>query len=170
MAVRLPGRNTAQVRGDPPGAAELRGKQFTEPLVLTAGDVIILRDPGEITARGGSGDLPVRYVDAREEFLELSDAEDEAPDIIIGGRIDLDDGGRAALLEALPRVVVLKADSPAAAPARQILQRLVEEVRTLQMGLRVRRRPLRANFRPGRDARMRGRGRVAARVAAPAGR
>ncbi len=116
------------------GGAELTGEQFAEPVLLTAGDVIVLREPGPMRAQGGHGSGPVLEVDARDDFLDLCAPGEQAEDVFVGGRIDLDESGRAVLLQALPEVVLLPASSPATVPVRRSLQRLVEEVRSPRLG------------------------------------
>lgn len=116
------------------GAAELSGEQFERPLSLMAGDVMILRESRPLTARGGDGPGPRVEVDARDEFVDLCRPGESAQDVFVGGRIDLDEGGRAVLLASLPAVTVVRASSPAAIPIRHSLQRLVDEARTPRLG------------------------------------
>lgn len=126
----IPLKYVALVRG----RALLYAEALDGPLELSSGDVVILREQSAVRAEGGHGDGPRREVDARDQFLDLSGPDDQEADVVVGGRIDLDDAGRAVLLAALPAVSVIRASAPDASDLHTSLQRLVTEATTPRMG------------------------------------
>ncbi|HZX05143.1 AraC family transcriptional regulator [Kribbella sp.] len=116
------------------GRAQLVTDGIDGPIELRAGDVAILNNRTRLELSGGSGDGPVRDVVPVETGLELLDADWDGNDIVIGGRIDLNEAGRTLLGEALPPVAHVRASPTAGANLRGSLHRLFAEVTGNRIG------------------------------------
>ncbi|MFD7159984.1 AraC family transcriptional regulator [Kribbella sp. NPDC059898] len=116
------------------GRARLTTDGIDGPVELRAGDVAILNNRTRLELSGGSGDGPVQLVEPVETGLELLGADWDSNDIVIGGRIDLNDAGRTLLGEALPPVAHVQASPTTGANLRGSLHRLFTEVTSNRIG------------------------------------
>ncbi|WP_427893601.1 AraC family transcriptional regulator [Kribbella sp. GL6] len=116
------------------GRARLTTDGIDAPIELRAGDVAILNNRTRLELAGGSGDGPVQQVEPVETGLELLDADWASNDIVIGGRIDLNEAGRTLLGEALPPVAHVQASPSTGANLRGSLHRLFAEVTSDRIG------------------------------------
>jgi AraC-like DNA-binding protein len=116
------------------GRARLTTDGVDAPIELGPGDVAILNNRTRLELSGGSGDGPVREVVPVETGLEVLDTDWDTNDIVIGGRIDLNEAGRTLLGEALPPVAHVQASPGAGANLRGSLHRLFEEVSGNRIG------------------------------------
>ncbi|MFD9701608.1 AraC family transcriptional regulator [Lentzea sp. NPDC059081] len=109
------------------GTAELTVDGVDEPLRLEAGDVAVLNGRSWLRLRGGEGDGPPAELVPGEPFAALAGADRAAAgNVCIGGRIELNETGRALLLPALPPAGVVRA--PAAPNLRHDLDRVADEL------------------------------------------
>ncbi|HEY3556441.1 MAG TPA: AraC family transcriptional regulator [Kribbella sp.] len=116
------------------GRARLAADGIDAPIELGPGDVAILNNRTRLELSGGSGDGPPREVVPVETGLEVLDTDWDTHDIVIGGRIDLNEAGRTLLGEALPPVAHVQASPGAGANLRGSLHRLFEEVSGNRIG------------------------------------
>ncbi|MFG1913194.1 AraC family transcriptional regulator [Kribbella sp. NPDC048928] len=116
------------------GRARLTTDGIDAPIELEPGDVAILNNRARLELSGGSGDGPVREVVPLEVDFELLPADWDTHDIVIGGRIDLNEAGRTLLGEALPPVAHVQASPRTGANLRGSLYRLFEEVTGNRIG------------------------------------
>jgi AraC-like DNA-binding protein len=114
------------------GRARLTTDGVDTPIELGPGDVAILNNRSRLELSGGSGDGPVREVVPVE--TNILDADWDIDDIVIGGRIDLNEAGRTLLGEALPPVAHVRASPTSGANLRGSLHRLFQEVSGNRMG------------------------------------
>lgn len=100
------------------------------PVELGTGDVAILNNRSWLELEGGAGDGPRREIVPEEGFSSpgFVRADFGTDDVIVGGRVDLNQAGQALLLQALPPVGHVRASAPAAATLRGSLRRLFDEV------------------------------------------
>ena len=120
------------------GRAQLMTDGIDAPIELLPGDVAILNNRSRLELSGGTGDGPVREVMPVENGLSLTDADWTTNDIILGGRIDLNETGRTLLLEALPPVAHVRASPTSGANLRGSIHRLFDEVAATASGQRSR--------------------------------
>ncbi|GAB3429141.1 AraC family transcriptional regulator [Actinophytocola sediminis] len=121
----------ASVAGD----AELRTDGVAEPLWLGPGDVAVLNGRVWLALRGGKGDGPPEELAMAESFAPLNDVDRAVADNVgVGGRIDLNETGRALLMQALPPVGVVRSSDPTASHLRHELDRVVDELTDGRMG------------------------------------
>ncbi|MQM27642.1 AraC family transcriptional regulator [Glycomyces albidus] len=118
------------------GRAVLRTDGIDVPIVLETGDVAILNGRSWLRLEGGEGDGPRREVEPdfgfginRQDAVELG-----TDDLVIGGRVDLNDGGRELLARALPPLAHVRASAAAAPTVRVLLAHLFEEGAADRMG------------------------------------
>ncbi|MGW7687269.1 AraC family transcriptional regulator [Kribbella sp. NPDC054772] len=104
------------------------------PIELLPGDVAILNNRSRVELSGGTGDGPVQEVVPIESDATLTGADWTTHDIVLGGRIDLNEAGRALLAEALPPVAHVRASSTTGANLRGSIHRLFDEVAGHRMG------------------------------------
>lgn len=116
------------------GRARLITDGIDAPIELLPGDVAILNNRSRLELSGGTGDGPVREVMPVEDGLSLTDADWTTNDIILGGRIDLNEAGRTLLLEALPPVAHVRASPTSGANLRGSIHRLFDEVAGNRIG------------------------------------
>jgi AraC-like DNA-binding protein len=116
------------------GRARLMADGLETPIELGPGDVAILNNRSRLELSGGSGDGPVREVVPLETGFELMEVDWDTHDIVIGGRIDLNEAGRTLLGEALPPVAHVRASPTTGANLRGSLHRLFEEVSGNRIG------------------------------------
>ncbi|MGZ0146130.1 AraC family transcriptional regulator [Kribbella sp. WER1] len=116
------------------GRARLVADGVDGPIELLPGDVAILNNRTRLELSGGSGDGPVREVVPVETGFDLMDLDWDRNDIVIGGRIDLNEAGRTLLGEALPPVAHVQSSPSAGANLRGSLHRLFAEVSSRRIG------------------------------------
>ncbi|HET6739835.1 MAG TPA: AraC family transcriptional regulator [Kribbella sp.] len=120
------------------GRARLMADGLDAPIELGPGDVAILNNRTWLELSGGeagnAGDGPVREVVPQETGFELMEVDWDTHDIVIGGRIDLNEAGRTLLGEALPPVAHVQASPTTGANLRGSLHRLFEEVSGNRIG------------------------------------
>ncbi|SDE02236.1 AraC family transcriptional regulator [Glycomyces harbinensis] len=116
------------------GRARVNTNGIDGPIDLEPGDVVILNGRSWLRVEGGTGDGPRREVTPEENELRFIGADRETDDVLLGGRIDLNEAGRAVLLKALPPVAHVRASDAAAANMRGSLDRLFEEMSGNRMG------------------------------------
>lgn len=123
------------------GRARLTTDGIDAPIELRPGDVAILNNRSRLELSGGLDDGsddgsrgPVREVEPIETGLELLDADWDSNDIVLGGRIDLNEAGRTLLGEALPPVAHVQASPSTGANLRGSLHRLFAEVTGNRIG------------------------------------
>ncbi|MCC3275389.1 AraC family transcriptional regulator [Arthrobacter sp. zg-Y20] len=114
------------------------------PLLLEAGEVAVLNGRTWLRLEGcngggageGPGDsVPVRLdPPASGTFVRVGEGEPGEEDIIIGGRIAVNDAGRELLLQALPPVAHIRSGSAAAPHMHGLMERLFAEVSNARMG------------------------------------
>ncbi|MFD3402223.1 AraC family transcriptional regulator [Kribbella sp. NPDC058693] len=114
------------------GRARLITDGIDAPIELLPGDVAILNNRSRLELSGGTGDGPVREVVPVETGLSLTGW--STNDVILGGRIDLNEAGRTLLLEALPPVAHVRASPTTGANLRGSLHRLFDEVAGHRIG------------------------------------
>ncbi|SDS47919.1 AraC family transcriptional regulator [Microlunatus soli] len=121
------------------GRARLLTDGLDSPIDLETGDVAILNDRHWVelvdrTAVDGSVTAARPEVMPEADFssTRLVAADRTLDDVIVGGRVDLNDAGRTLLLQALPPVAHVRA--AAAAGLRDSLDRLFDEVTASRMG------------------------------------
>lgn len=107
------------------GRARLSTDGLEAPIVLDAGDVVLLNDRSWLRVDGGEGTGPVREITPVEDFDTVRSLRpDDGTDAMFGGRIDLDPAGRALLSQALPPVTHLRGAEHSHSALRGILHRL----------------------------------------------
>ncbi|WP_350276522.1 AraC family transcriptional regulator [Kribbella sp. HUAS MG21] len=116
------------------GQARLVTDGIDAPIELRPGDVAILNNRTRLELTGGSGDGPTREVEPVESDLELLGADWNTSDIVLGGRIDLNEAGKTLLGEALPPVAHVRASPTTGANLRGSLHRLFDEVSGNRIG------------------------------------
>lgn len=116
------------------GRARLITDGIDAPIELLPGDVAILNNRSRLELSGGTGDGPVREVVPVENGLSLTDVDWTTSDVILGGRIDLNEAGRTLLLEALPPVAHVRASPTSGANLRGSIHRLFDEVAGNRIG------------------------------------
>jgi AraC-like DNA-binding protein len=119
-AIEAPLKFFALVRG----RARVYTDGLDEPIELAPGDVAVLNNRSWLELAGGTGDGP-RHEAPLVEFPSPRLA-DPGADVVVGGRIDLNQAGQALLLQALPPVGHVRA--AAATTLRTSLDRLLDEV------------------------------------------
>ncbi|ANY05152.1 AraC family transcriptional regulator [Pseudonocardia sp. HH130630-07] len=135
--MREPLQESTKLIASVTGRVELTTDGLGPPLHLGPGDVAVLNERSWLRLRGGTGTGPrVTITDGLgSRFLLSAGAERAgAGNVLIGGRIDLDDAGRALLLPALPPAGVVRASAPTAATLRHELDRVVDELTAGRMG------------------------------------
>jgi AraC-like DNA-binding protein len=115
------------------GQAQLSTDGIDGPIELLAGDVAILNDRSWLRLEGGTGDGPPREVVPDEDFATFSSI-NTTDDVVVGGHVDLNEAGRALLLQALPAVGHVRASAAGTANLRGSLHRLFDEVTAKRMG------------------------------------
>lgn len=118
------------------GSMQLATDGLEEPLLLEAGDVVVLNGRSWLRLNGGSGEeLPV-HIDppASGSFVRAGDGEPGAEDIIMGGRVTVNTVGRNLLLQALPSVAHVRSGTEAAPHLHVLIQRLFDEVSGQRIG------------------------------------
>jgi AraC-like DNA-binding protein len=116
------------------GRARLVTDGIDAPIELLPGDVAILNNRTQLELSGGSGDGPVHEVAPEESGLELLGADWNTNDIVVGGRIDLNEAGRTLLGEALPPVAHVQASPTTGANLRGSIHRLFDEISSNRIG------------------------------------
>ncbi|NIK59920.1 AraC family transcriptional regulator [Kribbella shirazensis] len=116
------------------GQARLLTDGLDAPIELLPGDVAILNNRTEVELSGGNGDGPVREIEPVESGLDLLAADWNTHDIVLGGRIDLNEAGQTLLGEALPPVAHVQASPTTGANLRGSLHRLFDEVTGNRIG------------------------------------
>ncbi|WGP06511.1 AraC family transcriptional regulator [Bacillus subtilis] len=129
------------------GEAWLSTDGIDGPIHLVAGELAVLNGRSFLSLESrdsqgqaaiteitppSSGEM-VRLGDGAEPEMENSDvdvggSEGGQADVFIGGRIDLEDDGRDLLLSALPPVVHVRSDAPAAERVSGFVRRIVDEL------------------------------------------
>ncbi|RKN38140.1 AraC family transcriptional regulator [Streptomyces hoynatensis] len=141
--VEDPMKLVAMVRG----RARLSTDGIEGPIGLEPGDVAILNGRRWLRVEGGTGDGPPREVVPEPGFAALrspgrgggsgggnpGNAGDPG-DVVLGGHVDLNQAGRALLLQALPPVGHVRASAAAAPQLRAGLERLLEEAEGDRLG------------------------------------
>jgi AraC-like DNA-binding protein len=105
------------------GGARLTTDGLDRPVELEAGDVAILNHRSWLEI--GNGDGPPREIMPQEGFTVTG--ADHRADVLVGGRIDLNDAGDALLRQALPPVAHVRAAAENA-HLRGSIYRLFDEV------------------------------------------
>jgi AraC-like DNA-binding protein len=123
VAVEIPLKFVALARG----RATLTVDGVSEPIELAPGDVAILSNRSRLELSGGSGGGPAREIVPDEVELDRVVGAGPGTDVILGGRIDLNQTGRALLLQALPPVAHVRAAAAGATNLRASLERLFDE-------------------------------------------
>ncbi|WP_405425688.1 AraC family transcriptional regulator [Micromonospora sp. NBC_00617] len=136
------------VRFDPPAGAKFnairRGRCFLlvdgqpEPVGLAEGDCYLLTRPVAYTLFSDP-DAPVQpaypiFAAAGDGVAHAGDGDDM---FLIGGAFSLGDRGRSLLLDSLPPIIHVPADTPAAATIRWALDEIDSELRQPQLGSRL---------------------------------
>ncbi|MQY15011.1 IS5 family transposase IS4811 [Streptomyces sp. RB5] len=113
------------------GSARLSTNGVDHPITLEPGDVAILTGRSHIALESGA--------EPRHEVRPESDfsappflGADHTDDVLIGGCIDINEAGRAVLLDALPPLAHVRASD--AEPLRADLERLFTEASTDRLG------------------------------------
>lgn len=111
------------------GRARLTTDGLDAAIELEPGDVAIVNSRSWLALEGGAGDSPPRDVLPVENdpVTGLTGVDRRIDDIVIGVRVDLNQAGRALLLQALPAVARVRASAAAAANLRETLDRLFDE-------------------------------------------
>ncbi|MCQ1948734.1 AraC family transcriptional regulator [Arthrobacter sp. zg-Y859] len=118
------------------GSMKLATDGLEEPLLLEAGDVVVLNGRTWLRLHGGSGDAVPARVDppASGTFVRAGEGEPGTEDIIIGGRVAVNTVGRDLLLQALPSVAHVRSGTEAAPHLHMLIRRLFDEVSRQQIG------------------------------------
>ena len=104
------------------------------PVLLEAGDVVVLNGRTDLLLEGGSGDGPPLRLEppASGSFVRLGEGPSE--DIILGGRVSVNAVGRELLLRALPAVAHIRSGTASAPHLHALIHRLSEELSGQRMG------------------------------------
>ncbi|MFF0341200.1 AraC family transcriptional regulator [Kribbella sp. NPDC004875] len=104
------------------------------PIELLPGDVAILNNRARLELSGGTGDGPAQEIMPIESDFAVTDADWRTHDIVLGGRIDLNEAGRTLLVGALPPVAHVRASPTSGANLRASIHRLFDEVAGNRIG------------------------------------
>jgi AraC-like DNA-binding protein len=113
------------------GRARLVTDGVDGPIELEPGDVAILNNRSWVELRGGAGDgLPREVVPEENDLSTRLVGASWGPDddVVVGGHVDLNQTGRALLLQALPPLGHVRASAAAGTNLRGTLHRLFREV------------------------------------------
>ncbi|MCD0447312.1 AraC family transcriptional regulator [Glycomyces sp. A-F 0318] len=117
------------------GRARLSADGLDAPIDLESGDVAILNRRSWLRLEGG-GDGPRREVAPGADFTTARAGTGElgTDDIVVGGRVDLNDAGLELLARALPPVGHVRASTSTAPTVQMLLGHLFEEGAANRMG------------------------------------
>lgn len=118
------------------GRVRLMTDGLDRPIDLAPGDVAVLNSRSWVELRGGTGDgPPVELVPEEiDPGAALVGADLDVDDIVLGGRVDINDAGRALLLQALPPVGHVRGTAASATALGTSLDRLFDEVSGNRIG------------------------------------
>lgn len=118
------------------GRARLTTDGIDRPIELEPGDAAILTNRSWLELQGGAGDGPRREVTPETDLssARFAGADPGTGDVIVGVRVDLNQAGRALLLQALPPTGHVRASAAAAASLRASLGRLFDEMTGNRIG------------------------------------
>ncbi|MCC3294293.1 AraC family transcriptional regulator [Arthrobacter sp. zg-Y411] len=116
------------------GSMRLSTDGLKTPLLLEAGDVVVLNGRTELLLEGGSGDGPPVRLEPPASGSFARSGDGSARDIIIGGRVTVNAAGRELLLQALPPVAHIRSGTVSAPLLHILIQRLFEELSGQRMG------------------------------------
>ncbi|WP_045746673.1 AraC family transcriptional regulator [Actinoplanes rectilineatus] len=107
--------------------------------VLRAGDVAILNRRSSVTIDDtGSAGLQREFsIRADDPFLHVGASGTEAPDVVLGGHIEVDHAGEELMSRALPELVVVRSTAQDAEHLRSTLDRLAGEFAGDRLGRRA---------------------------------
>ncbi|GAA4266665.1 AraC family transcriptional regulator [Frondihabitans peucedani] len=120
---------SADVSVDGPGGSE-------GPVYLSAGDVVLLNHRTSVEVRGGTGDGPVADLipEASFDSMALSAADLTTDDVLIGGWIQVNPTGQELFKTALPGLVHVRAETPAASRLASLVAQLFREASSGRLG------------------------------------
>ncbi|RKR13749.1 AraC family transcriptional regulator [Arthrobacter oryzae] len=106
------------------------------PFELTPGDVILLNHRTSLEVRGGKGDGPTAepIPEASFDSMALAAADLSTDDVVIGGWIQVNPTGQALFSAALPGVVHIRAQTPAASRLAGLVAQLFKEASSGRLG------------------------------------
>ncbi|MDM7991329.1 AraC family transcriptional regulator [Arthrobacter sp. zg-Y877] len=118
------------------GSMRLETDGLEEPLLLEAGDVVVLNGRSWLRLYGGSGTgVPVRIEPpASGSFVQVGEGEPGTGDVIMGGRVAVNAVGRNLLLQALPAVAHVRSGTESAPHLHLLIRRLFDEVSGQRIG------------------------------------
>ena len=118
------------------GSMKLATDGLGEPLLVEAGDVVVLNGRTWLRLSGGSGaGLPVSIdPPASGSLVRVGDGAPGSEDIIMGGRVAVNAAGRDLLQQALPPVAHIRSGTKAAPQLHVLIKRLFEEVSGQRIG------------------------------------
>lgn len=118
------------------GSMRLTTDGLREPLLVAAGDVVVLNGRSELLLEGGTGNgLPARMEPpASGSFVRMGEGDPDTEDVLMGGRVTVNAAGRELLLRALPPVAHIRSGTDAAPHLHGLIERLFEEVSGQRIG------------------------------------
>ena len=120
---------SARVTVDGPGGPE-------GPVAMVPGDVVLLNHRTHLEVRGGRGDGPMAEPIPEESFdsMALAAADLATDDVIVGGWIQVNPAGQALFGTALPGLVHIRAQTPAASRLAVLVTQLFVEASSGRLG------------------------------------
>ena len=118
------------------GSMRVTTDGLREPLLLVAGDVVVLNGRSELLLEGGTGEgLPARLAPpASGSFVRRGEGDPDAADVLMGGRVTVNTAGRELLLQALPPVAHIHSGTDAAPHLHDLIDRSFAEVSGQRIG------------------------------------